>query len=166
MKKAISILSLCLACLLCGACASRTADAGVTSANTTKAPATTTPIWEKTEILTEGGWETAQSMEELSAMLTELMDVKVRQGYQRISVTFRMKGYREVSEPFEAAFASVKNKEVNAWNSDRDPYVHTTVILPYRDVDPNVIWNLAQNEEILLVQIWNMPDPTGQEVPE
>ncbi|MBQ8288583.1 MAG: hypothetical protein IJX76_07425 [Clostridia bacterium] len=154
MKRTTIIFLLLFALLLTG-CADDAEPTDTTTAVTTVRTAEPTPIWEKVEIYegATGDWLTADSMEALSNLLTEFMARKIGLGSDKISFTFRMRGYIEVTEPFEEAFASVKNKEIGAWNDDRDPYVHTMVTLRYEDVNLETIWSLAQDQEILLVQI-------------
>ncbi len=143
--------------LICGVLLTGCSDAD-NSTNTT-VPTTTiqaqepTPIWKKVEFLDQfNKWVAADSMEALSDMLSDYMTSNIGMGSDRLSITFRMNGHIEVTEPFEEAFASANHKEIGAWNSDRDPYVHTQVTLRYEDVNPETIWSLAQDDDILLVQ--------------
>lgn len=164
--KRITIIFLLLFTIPLTSCAGDVESTDTTATTTTMQTAEPTPIWEKVEIHdgNTGDWLTADSKESLSDLLAEFMNEKIGLGSDKMSITFRMNGYIEVTEPFEEAFASVKNKEISAWNSDRDPYVHTMVTLRYEDVNLETIWSLAQDEEILLVQIkalnvgWTSPD--------
>lgn len=154
MKQTVFIFLLLFTILLTG-CADDARPSDTTAAATTVQTEEPVPIWEKVEIYEgdTGDWLTADSKESLSELLTEFMNRKIGLGSDKISFTFRMRGHIEVTEPFEEAFASVKNKEIGAWNSDRDPYVHTIVTLRYEDVNLETIWSLALDEEILLVQV-------------
>ena len=155
MKRIALIFLLLCSILFSAGCDTASDRSTTTTAVTTDTPIETIPLWEKTEFY-EGDtneWKTADSMEALSDLLAEYMTKKISQGSDKLSITFQMNGYVEVTEPFEEAFGAIANKEINAWNNDRDPYVHTKVTLRYEDVDPETIWNLAKDEKILLVQI-------------
>ena len=138
----------------------------VTTAATTATTAPDTepkPLWKKVEIL-NNGWEKADSEEALNRLYAEFADWHTTvMRCEQLKITFRMQGNIEITAPFEEAFASVKDKSIAAWNDSHDPFVLTAVTLRYEDCDPQIIWALAQREDVLYVLIESCDPPMVDE---